>query len=47
MSDDPPDYEITDDTPLRLDAAAKLAFPNGGMTASGLRREWARGKLDI
>jgi hypothetical protein len=32
-----------DDTPLRLDAAAKLAFPNGGMTASGLRHEWARG----
>lgn len=27
------------DAPLRLDEAAKLAFPGGGMTASGLRRE--------
>ena len=27
------------DTPLRLDEAARIAFPAGGMTASGLRRE--------
>jgi len=35
------------DTPLRLDSAAKIAFPDGGMTAAGLRREWKRGRLVI
>jgi hypothetical protein len=30
---------------LRLDIAAALAFPDGGMTASGLRKEHAKGKL--
>ena len=35
------------DTPLRLDVAARVAFPAGGMTASGLRREAARGRLTI
>src|SRR6516225_3445966 len=35
------------DTPLRLDAAAKIAFPDGGMTAAGLRREAKRGRLVI
>jgi hypothetical protein len=39
--------EIDDDTPLRLDVAAKIAYPRGGMTAAGLRREWKRGKLVI
>lgn len=39
--------EITHDTPLRLDVAAALAFPGGGMTVSGLRREAARGRLVI
>jgi hypothetical protein len=34
-------------TPLRLDVAARIAFPGGGMTASGLRREAARGRLAI
>ncbi len=34
-------------TPLRLDVAAQMAFPGGGMTASGLRREAARGRLVI
>jgi hypothetical protein len=38
---------ITPDTPLRLDIAARLAFPPGGMTASGLRREASRGRLTI
>jgi hypothetical protein len=38
---------ITDDTPLRLSAAAELAFPGGGMTASGLRKEAGRGRLVI
>jgi hypothetical protein len=35
------------DTPLRLDAAAKIAFPDGSMTANGLRREAKRGRLVI
>ena len=38
---------IDPDTPLRLDMAAKVAFPHGGMTAVGLRREAKRGKLVI
>jgi hypothetical protein len=35
------------DAPLRLATAAKLAFPMGGVTASGLRREAQRGNLVI
>jgi hypothetical protein len=38
---------IAESTPLRLDVAAKLAFPDGSMTASGLRRENRRGRLVI
>jgi len=38
---------ITATTPLRLDMAAELAFPGGSMTASGLRKEWTRGRLAI
>jgi hypothetical protein len=37
----------TDETPLRLKHAAALAFPGGGMTPSGLRREALRGNLEI
>jgi hypothetical protein len=37
--------EIGDDTPLRLAVAAALAFPDGSMTASGLRAEHRRGRL--
>ena len=33
------------DAPLRLDDAVRLAFPFGGITVSGLRREAARGRL--
>jgi hypothetical protein len=39
--------EIAPDTPLRLDVAAAIAFPDGSMTASGLRREGKRGRLAI
>src|SRR5438477_8232471 len=39
--------QIKPDTPLRLGVAAALAFPDGSMTASGLRREAARGRLLI
>src|SRR5215213_9941464 len=38
---------IGPNTPLRLKAAAQLAFPDGSMTASGLRREAARNRLAI
>jgi hypothetical protein len=38
---------VAPDAPLRLSIAAKLAFPDGSMTASGLRREAARGRLRI
>jgi hypothetical protein len=37
----------TDTTPLRLKIAAERAFPGGGMTASGLRREADRGRLIV
>lgn len=39
--------EITDDTPLRLAVAAALAYPDGSMTASGLRRERDAGRLVV
>src|SRR5690349_25147390 len=38
---------VTSDAPLRLSVAAKLAFPDGSMTASGLRREALRGRLQV
>jgi hypothetical protein len=43
----PPPEKITPETPLRLEIAATLAFPDGSMTAAGLRREGARGRLTI
>jgi hypothetical protein len=43
----PPCEAIKTDTPLRLAVAAALAFPDGSMTASGLRREALRGRLVI
>ena len=39
--------DIGHDQPLRLAVAAALAFPDGSMTASGLRREASRGRLAI
>src|SRR5262245_40904316 len=39
--------DIGDDQPVRLAVAAALAFPDGSMTASGLRREAARGRLVV
>jgi hypothetical protein len=35
------------ETPLRLKVAAAIAYPDGSMTASGLRKEAARGRLVI
>jgi hypothetical protein len=43
----PPPEKITPETPLRLGIAAALAFPDGSMTAAGLRREGERGRLVI
>ena len=43
----PPREQINSDTPLRLTVAAAVAFPDGSMTASGLRRESARGRLVV
>jgi hypothetical protein len=37
--------QIGPDTPLRLDVAAKVAFPGGGVTASSLRNERKAGRL--
>ena len=39
--------EIGPDTPLRLKTAVEVAFPLGGMTVSGLRREAKKGHLAI
>jgi len=39
--------DVGDDEPLRLDVAAALAFPDGSMTASGLRREASKGNLTL
>jgi hypothetical protein len=36
---------VTQNTPLRLEVAVRLAFPDGSMKLAGLRREIARGRL--
>jgi hypothetical protein len=38
---------VNNDAPLRLARAAEIAFPDGSMTASGLRKEAAKGRLVI
>jgi hypothetical protein len=43
----PPREQVEPNTPLRLAVAAALAFPDGSMSASGLRREAVRGRLII
>jgi hypothetical protein len=39
--------DLEADTPLRLADAAEIAFPGGGITASSLRKEAARGRLVV
>jgi hypothetical protein len=39
--------DVAPDQPLRLHVAAALQFPDGSMTASGLRREAKKGRLVI
>ncbi|WP_247644243.1 excisionase [Brucella anthropi] len=36
---------VSDDTPLRLEHAVRLAFPDGSMKAAGLRKERDAGRL--
>ena len=38
---------VSKDAPLKLALAAKLAFPDGSMSASGLRREARKGRLVV
>src|SRR5215470_557714 len=40
-------HEVTADSPLRLADAIKIAFPMGGITVAGLRRERDRNRLVI
>jgi hypothetical protein len=42
-----PPEGIDGDAPLRLDVAARIAFPFGGLTVSGLRKEIERGRLRV
>jgi hypothetical protein len=39
--------EVNPDDPIRLSTSASLAFPDGSMTGSGLRKEALRGRLVI
>ena len=39
-------FDVTDETPIRLDRAAELAFPDGSIKVSSLRREIAKGRLE-
>ena len=39
--------DVNPDDPIRLSTAASLAFPDGSMTSSGLRKEALRGRLVI
>jgi len=41
------DDTMAPDSPLRLEVAARLAFPDGSMTAGGLRRLGRSGKLAL
>jgi hypothetical protein len=42
-----PSKDVARDAPIRLGIAARLAFPDGSMKISGLRREAARGRLVV
>jgi len=47
MSAAPARERVTDDMPLRLDVAAQMAFADGSISASSLRKEAARGRLTV
>ena len=42
-----PRLVVDNDAPIRLARAVEIAFPHGGMTVSGLRKEAAKGRLVI
>src|SRR5215472_17487648 len=42
-----PDHRVDADTPLRLHEAARIAFPDGSVSAQTLRRERDRGRLAV
>jgi hypothetical protein len=42
-----PRLVVDNDAPLRLADAIEIAFPRGGITVSGLRKEAARGRLIV
>jgi hypothetical protein len=42
-----PRLVVDNDAPLRLADAIEIAFPRGGITVSGLRKEAAKGRLII
>jgi hypothetical protein len=39
--------DVAPDTPLRLEVAAKLGFPDGTISINSLRREIAAGRLEV
>jgi len=41
------DSTFPPNAPLRLEVAVKAAFPAGGLTVAGLRKEIARGRLEV
>ena len=43
----PPPDAVYPNTPLRLRFASEIAFPDGTMSDSGLRREVAQGRLEV
>src|SRR5689334_11013688 len=43
----PPREQITPETPLRLDVAARLHFPDGSISGRSLEREAAKGNLIV
>jgi hypothetical protein len=47
MAGDPDLQHVSQDAPLRLAVAARLAFPDGSIGASRLRKEAATGRLTI
>ena len=42
-----PRLVVDNDAPLRLADAIEIAFPRGGITVSGLRKEAAKGRPEF
>ncbi len=39
--------QVSSTTPLRLSRVVEIVWPKGGVTVSGLRREAAKGRLQL